>query len=92
MSATIHPRGVIWKELQDHIQLNLTKELQSNYDTFLERRWHKELIPYIINSRYVHMLTVDIIKVIPRYRRNPRCANIINTFPPEVEASQEKLI
>ena len=36
------------------------------------------------------MLTVEIIKVIPKYKRNPRCANIISTIPPEVEASQEK--
>ena len=70
--------------------MNLTKQLQSNYDTFLERKWYKELIPYIMASRFVHMLTVDIIKVIPKYRKNPRCANIISTFPPEVEASQEK--
>ena len=36
------------------------------------------------------MLTIEIIKVIPKYKRNPRCANIISTIPPEVEASQEK--
>ena len=90
VTATIHPRGVIWKELQDHIQMNLTNQLQSNYDTYLERRRYKELIPYIMASKFVHMLTVDIIKVIPKYRRNPRCASLISTFPPEVEASQEK--
>ena len=36
------------------------------------------------------MLTIEIIKEIPKYKRNPRCANIISTIPPEVEASQEK--
>ena len=90
VTATVHPRGVIWKELQDHIQKNLSNHLQSNYDTYLERRRFKELIPYVIPSKFVHMLTVDIIKMIPKHRKNPRCANIISTFSPEVEASQEE--
>ena len=38
------------------------------------------------------MLTIEIIKVTPKYKQNPRCANIISTIPPEVEASQEKQV
>jgi len=38
------------------------------------------------------MLTIEIIKEIPKYKQNPRCANIISTIPPEVEASQEKQV
>ena len=36
------------------------------------------------------MLTVDIIKVIPRYKRNPRCASLISILPPEIEANQDR--
>ena len=36
------------------------------------------------------MLTVDIIKVIPRYKINPRCASFISILPPEVEANQDR--
>ena len=75
-----------------HIQNNLSNHLQSNYNTYLERKRQRVLIPYNSPSKFVHMLTIEIIKVIPKYKQNPRCANIISTIPPEVEASQEKQV
>merc|ERR1712237_167795 len=41
VTSTIQPRGVVWKDLQAHIQNNLSNHLQSNYNTFLERKRQK---------------------------------------------------
>merc|ERR1712215_81466 len=64
VTSTIQPRGVIWKDLQAHIQNNLSNHLQSNYNTFLERKRQRILINYNLPSKYVYMLTIEIIKLI----------------------------
>ena len=90
VSASIHPRGVNWRELLNQIQKNLKRELQSHYDIYLERKRHRNLIPYTIRTKYVHMLTVDIIKLVPRHKRNYRCASLVSSLPPEVEINRDR--
>ena len=89
VSATIHPRGIEWREMLNQIQQNLKRHLQSNYEVYIERKWHRTLIPYI-RPKYVHILTIDLIKVVPKHRNNLRCANLSCVLPPEVEANKDK--